>query len=144
MFYSTAVSFCLPLKYKSIHLKSSIPLSGILGFFKFSCEHRSTTVKTERTRTANEYRWSSYIVHAKTGGLEMNKTFTSIKGCCFASPTRTSSLPYENLINIDIFLLFNYWNKSLPFFTRKLLHFFSRILQSLNNQKRGTVNNKRN
>lgn len=54
-------------------LKSSILLSGILGFFKFSYEHGSTSVKTEGTQTTNEYRWRSYVVRAKTGGLQDEK-----------------------------------------------------------------------
>lgn len=74
----------------------------------------------------------------------MNKTFNSIKDCCFASPTRVSCLPYENtVINFDLFLLLNDQYKNLPVFTRKLLYFFFRILESLNNQKTGNVNNTR-
>lgn len=62
--------FILPaIEVQKYTLKSSILLSGILGFFKFSYEHGSTSITTEGTQTTNEYRWS-YVVCAKTGGLQ--------------------------------------------------------------------------
>lgn len=75
----------------------------------------------------------------------MNKTFNSIKDCCFALPTRVSCLLYENIVLLTFiyFFLLKMDIRIFQFLLESCYYFFFRILQSLNNQKTGTVNNSR-